>query len=58
MKIPKDKAARIGQQLIVPLRQLINSAVEWLAKNDSYAVPTNVQVDRLREHLNNKMKGE
>lgn len=31
----------------------IDKACEWLAKNDSYAIPTNVQVDRLREHLNN-----
>ena len=34
-------------------QQLIDEACEWLARNDSYAIPTNVQVDRLREHLNN-----
>ena len=32
---------------------LINEACKWLEKNDSYAIPTNVQVDRLREYLNN-----
>lgn len=34
-------------------QKLIDEACEWLAKNDSYATPTNVQVDRLRERLNN-----
>lgn len=34
-------------------QQWIDEACEWLARNDSYAIPTNVQVDRLREHLNN-----
>lgn len=38
-------------------QKLIDEACNWLNKNDSYAIPTNVQVDRLREHLN-KMKGE
>ena len=38
-------------------QKLIDEACKWLFKNDSYATPTNVQVDRLREHLN-KMKGE
>ena len=36
-------------------QQIIEEACNWLFKNDSYAIPTNVQVDRLREHLN-KMK--
>lgn len=34
-------------------QKLIDEACEWLEKNDSYAIPTNVQVDRLREYLNN-----
>lgn len=34
-------------------QKLINEACKWLYLNDSYAIPTNVQVDRLREHLNN-----
>lgn len=34
-------------------QQWIDKACKWLAENDSYAVPTNVKVDRLREHLNN-----
>lgn len=34
-------------------QKLINEACDWLFKNDSYAIPTNVQVDRLREYLNN-----
>lgn len=34
-------------------QQLIDEACKWLFENDSYAIPTNVQVDRLREHLNN-----
>lgn len=38
---------------LVDKQQLIDEACEWLTKNDSYAIPTNVQVDRLREHLNN-----
>ena len=39
-------------------QQLIDEACEWLFKNNSYAIPTNIQVDRLREHLNNiKWKG-
>ena len=38
-------------------QKLIDEACKWLFENDSYAIPTNVQVDRLREHLN-KMKGE
>ena len=33
--------------------KIIDKACKWLERNDSYAVPTNVQVDRLREHLNN-----
>ena len=34
-------------------QKLIDKACKWLTENDSYAVPTNLQVDRLREHLNN-----
>lgn len=34
-------------------QQLIDEACKWLTENDSYAIPTNLQVDRLREHLNN-----
>lgn len=34
-------------------QQMIKKACEWLAVNDSYATPTNVMVDNLREHLNN-----
>lgn len=34
-------------------QKLIDEACKWLFENDSYAIPTNVQVDRLREHLNN-----
>ena len=34
-------------------QNLIDEACKWLAVNDSYAIPTNVQVDRLREYLNN-----
>lgn len=34
-------------------QQLIDVACKWLFVNDSYAIPTNVQVNRLREHLNN-----
>lgn len=37
-------------------QKLIDEACKWLFVNDSYAIPTNVQVDRLREHLN-KIKG-
>jgi len=33
--------------------KIIDEACKWLERNDSYAVPTNVQVDRLREYLNN-----
>jgi hypothetical protein len=29
-------------------QQLIDEACKWLAENDSYAIPTNVQVDRLK----------
>lgn len=39
-------------------QKLIDEACKWLEVNDSYAIPTNLQVYRLREHLNNKMKGE
>lgn len=34
--------------------KIIDKACKWLERNDSYAVPTNVQVDRLRAFL----KGE
>ena len=36
--------------------QRIDEACKWLAKNDSYAIPTNVQVDRLREYLERKIE--
>ena len=39
-------------------QQLIDDACKWLLIHDSYAKPTNLQVDRLREYLNNKLKGE
>ncbi len=38
--------------------KIIDEACKWLERNDSYAVPTNVQVDRLREYLKHKVKGE
>ena len=41
------------EQFAKEKQKLINEACEWLAINDSYAIPTNVQVDRLREYLNN-----
>ena len=41
------------EQFAQEKQQLIDKACKWLAVNDSYAIPTNVQVDRLREHLNN-----
>lgn len=34
--------------------KIIDKACKWLERNDSYAVPTNVQADRLREYLNIK----
>lgn len=34
-------------------QQWIERACEWLAVNDSYAKPTHLQVDRLREYLKN-----
>lgn len=34
-------------------QQWIKEACKWLEVNDSYAKPTHLQVDRLREHLNN-----
>lgn len=34
-------------------QKLIDEACKWLEVNDSYAKPTHLQVDRLREHLNN-----
>lgn len=41
-------------QCNIQKQKLIDEACEWLAENDSYAIPTNVQVDRLRAFL----KGE
>ncbi|MBR4620551.1 MAG: hypothetical protein IKO46_06175 [Salinivirgaceae bacterium] len=38
--------------------KIIDEACKWLERNDSYAVPTNLQVDRLREYLKHKVKGE
>jgi hypothetical protein len=46
------------EQIAQEKQKLIDEACEWLAKNDSYAKPTHLQVDRLREHLKHKMKGE
>jgi hypothetical protein len=40
------------EQFAKEKQKLIDEACEWLAKNDSYAKPTHLQVDRLREHLN------
>lgn len=34
-------------------QKLIDEACKWLELNDSYAKPTHLQVDRLREYLNN-----
>lgn len=41
------------EQIAQEKQKLIDEACKWLFVNDSYAIPTNVQVDRLREHLNN-----
>jgi predicted RNase H-like nuclease len=40
-------------QCNIQKQKLIDKACKWLERNDSYAVPTNLQVDRLREYLNN-----
>ena len=34
--------------------ELIDKACEWLLKHDSYAVPTNIKVRDLKEHLSSK----
>lgn len=43
------------EQFAKEKQQLIDEACKWLEVkvNDSYAKPTYLQVDRLREHLNN-----
>ena len=48
-----DMAEWKDEQAAKEKQKLIDEACKWLAVNDSYAIPTNVQVDRLREHLNN-----
>ena len=35
-------------------KELIERACDWLLKNDSYAVPTNIKVRDLKEHLSSK----
>ena len=35
-------------------QELIDKACEWLLKHDSYAVPTNIKVRDLKEHLSSK----
>ena len=38
-------------------QEVIERAVEWLCTHDSYATPTNVKVEELREYLKKKGKG-
>ena len=37
-------------------QEVIERVVEWLCTHDSYATPTNVKVDELREYLKKKGK--
>lgn len=41
------------EQIAQEKQKLIDEACKWLLLHDSYAKPTHLQVDRLREHLNN-----